>query len=116
MHDGAVTRRCIFFVGGYDPKSAEAFFGRLAREFRRSEALWGADSRMTLAEGPGADIGTATIAASGDGWSVDATFGFLVMDGIVLRDFSRPLGVRLLKYLAAVADLVASGAALRLFA
>jgi hypothetical protein len=116
MHDGAVTRRCIFFVGGYDPKSAEAFFGRLAREFRRSEALWGADSRMTLAEGPGADIGTATIAASGDGWSVDATFGFLVMDGIVLRDFSRPLGVRLLKYLAAFAAFVASGAALRMFA
>ena len=57
----------------------------------------------------GGEIGMVEIEAAGDGWRVVTHFGFLVLDTIVLKDFSRPLHVRLFKYLAAFNDYALSG-------
>ena len=43
----SVKRRAVFFVGGYDPKTPEAFFGRMRKEIARFEALWGLKSTMS---------------------------------------------------------------------
>jgi hypothetical protein len=105
-----VSRRSVFLVGGYEPKTADAFFERLAREMKRFETTWGVSASMSpvsvCADG---DLGTVEIGAAGDGWRVATHFGFLALDKIVLKDFSRPLYVRLFKYLAAFNDYAASG-------
>ena len=105
-----VSRRSVFLVGGYEPKTADAFFERLAREMKRFETTWGVSASMSpVSVAADGDLGTVEIGAAGEGWRVATHFGFLVLDRIVLKDFSRPLYVRLFKYLAAFNDYAASG-------
>ncbi|OHX89434.1 lipase [Brucella abortus] len=113
-----VRRRAIFFIGGYDPKTPEAFFNRLLREIARFGALWDVKTQVSpVSENASSEIGSVTIETrSAEGWSTQTDFNFLVLDKIVLADFARPLPVRLWKYLVAFADFVLSGTAFRFFA
>src|SRR5262245_35042938 len=105
-----VQRRSVFLVGGYDPKTPKAFFDRLGKELNRSAAVWGFSSKLSpVSVSSDGEIGTVLIETSGPDWRVETSFGFLVLDRIVLEDFSRPLPVRLLKYLGAFVDYVVSG-------
>lgn len=115
----SVRRRAVFFIGGYDPKSSEAFFKRLRREIARFDALWNVRSVVSpVCDTADGQIGSVTIetGSAGEGWETQTDFSFLVLDRIVLADFARPLPVRLGKYLLAFGDFVVSGAALRFFA
>lgn len=114
-----VVRRAVFFVGGYDPKSPSQFFSRMRKEAGRFEALWGQKVTMSdidsAADGRVGTVTLQTVGPHGEG-PVVTSFSFLVLDGLVLADFARPLPIRLAKYLAAFADFVVSGTALRIFA
>ena len=105
-----ISRRSVFFIGGYDPQAADVFFDRMAKELQRFEATWGLSATLSpLAISATGEIGTATIEVRADDWAVTTHFGHLVLDGIVLKDFARPLPVRLLRSLVALADYLASG-------
>ncbi|MBN9047202.1 MAG: lipase [Rhizobiales bacterium] len=115
----SVRSRAVFFIGGYDPKTSEAFFKRLRREIARFDALWNVRSEISpVSEASDGEIGSVTIdtVSAEEGWTVRTDFNFLVLDKIVLADFARPLPVRLAKYLVAFGDFVISGAAFRFFA
>jgi len=117
--DHPVRRRAIFFVGGYDPKTPEAFFSRLQRELARFETLWGLKSTVSpVIVSDDGEIGVVTLetASAEPAWSVTTHFNFFVLDKIVLADFARPLPIRLGKYLVAFSDFVFSGTAFRIFA
>ena len=117
--DDPVRRRAIFFVGGYDPKTPEAFFSRLQRELARFESLWGLNSAVSpVIVSADGEIGVVTLetASPEPAWSVTTHFNFFVLDKIVLADFARPLPIRLGKYLVAFSDFVFSGTAFRIFA
>lgn len=109
-----ITRRAIFFVGGYDPKSPQAFFSRMDKELARFEELWGVTARRSEIGGD-AEIGRATIETDTRIGKVETEFNFFVLDSLVLADFARPLLVRLCKYLIAFADFVVTGTAFRIF-
>src|SRR4051812_12970241 len=105
-----VHRRSVFLVGGYDPKTPAAFFERLAKELNRSATAWGFSSTLSpVSVSANGEIGSITIDTIGPGWQAETSFNFLVLDSIVHKDFSKPLPVRLLKYLVAFADYVISG-------
>lgn len=115
----SVQRRAVFFIGGYDPKTPEAFFKRLRKEISRFDTLWGTQSVvLPVAENPDSEIGRAMIetGCEGEGWKTTTEFNFLALDSIVMADFSRPLAVRLWKYLVAFGDFVVSGPAFQFFA
>ncbi len=115
--NGTIRRRCIFFVGGYDPKTPQAFFDRLAREMRRSEATWGVEASITQISAGSPDVGTATVATSKDDeWQVVTDFNFLGLDPITRTDMARPLALRVYRYLRAFFDYWLSGAAFSIFA
>jgi len=109
-----ITKRAVFFVGGYDPKSPQAFFARMDKELVRFEQLWGATARHSEISGE-AETGRTTIITEMDGKTVETEFNFFVLDSLVLADFARPLPVRLGKYLIAFADFVVTGTAFRIF-
>ena len=114
----SVNRRAVFFVGGYDPKTPDAFFDRMRKEIGRFEALWGVKSAISpVTVSQDDEIGQVTIetASVSPAWSVTTDFHFLVLDKIVLADFARPLPVRLGKYLIAFANFLVSGTAFRIF-
>lgn len=115
----SVKRRAVFFIGGYDPKTPEAFFKRLRKEIARFDHLWDNRSVVSPVEPPKeSSVGKVTIQTSDtqENWSTETDFHFLTLDRIVLADFARPLPVRLGKYVRAFGDFVVSGTAFHFFA
>ncbi|MEP9388588.1 lipase [Mesorhizobium sp. KR9-304] len=112
-----IARRCIFFIGGYEPKTPKSFFERLAREMRRFEATWGVETSTTDIALPLADVGSVTVVTSAaDSWQVTTDFQFFGLDSIVDADAARWLPVRVFRYLAAFLDYWLSGTAFSIFA
>ncbi|WP_455273629.1 lipase [Rhizobium herbae] len=113
-----VKKRAVFFIGGYEPKTPKAFFGRLFKQISRFDALWGYRSDVSSIEvTQDNEVGIATIStrAPEENWTTSTDFSFLCLDKIVLRDFARPMPMRLLHYIRAFADFVISGAAFHFF-
>lgn len=105
----------MFFVGGYDPKTPQAFFGRIDKEIARSEKLWGFQSARTEVTGSD-EVGRVLFETWIEGQNVSTEFNFFVLDSLVLSDFARPLPIRLGKYLVSFADFVLTGTAFSIFA
>ncbi|MEL6782819.1 MAG: lipase [Pseudomonadota bacterium] len=108
-----VSRRAIFFIGGYDPKSPDAFFHRLEREGKRFETLWDVDLSHGETSQVEPDITRQTVAARsrGEDWQVETDFHFLGLDDIVLKDFDASVLQRLARYGRTLAGYFASGTA-----
>ena len=116
MSAARVRRRAVFHIGGYDPKSADAFFDRLEKEARRFEANWGVEvERVGARPASGASGGEAPAArdiarrdyitrSPGEGWTTRTTVHQLTLDDIVLDGFAWPAHRRILRYLRAFAD------------
>ncbi len=97
-------------IGGYEPKSADAFFKRTGREYARFGETWGLQTNIGLTTvSDDGHIATAEIETAGAGWQVSTTFNFLIWNELVLEDFSRPVLVRLLRYFITFWDYVLSG-------
>lgn len=113
-----VLKRAVFFIGGYEPKTPSAFFGQLLKQISRFDALWHYRSDISRVDVTKDDeIGVATISshAVAENWSTSTDFNFLSLDKIVLRDFDRPMPMRLFYYIRAFADFLISGAAFQFF-
>ncbi|MDD9910360.1 MAG: alpha/beta fold hydrolase [Ahrensia sp.] len=107
----SVQRRAVFFIGGYDPKSADAFFARHDRETGRFEALWDVEVDQTAITKVTDDITRASYETRGDGWTCHTDLLFLTLDDVVLADFDKPFLTRLARYLRSFADYMISGTA-----
>jgi len=113
-----VRKRAVFFIGGYEPKTPKAFFSWLFTQVSRFDKLWDYRSDVSSVELiQDNEVGVVTIStrAVQEDWSTITDFHFLCMDKIVLRDFARPMPMRLFYYLRAFADFLISGAAFRFF-
>lgn len=113
-----VQRRAVFFIGGYEPKTPQAFFSRLSKQISRFDLLWSYQSCVSPIEvTKDNETGSVSITtrANAENWSTQTDFEFLSLDKIVLSDFSRPLPTRLFYYIVAFLDFVVSGAAFRFF-
>ena len=108
-----VKKRAIFYIGGYDPKSPDAFYDRLHREATRFEALWDTSVSPGARAKHGADVTIEKLKTKGDGWQVETDFHFLTLDDIVLKDFAQPLWKRVGRSLITTADYVFSGTAIK---
>jgi hypothetical protein len=114
---GMIRRRCVFFIGGYEAKTAKAFFERLQREMRHFEATWGVETSTTNVALPSVDVGSARVVASKAGsWQVTTEFRFFGLDSIVSANAARLMPVRVFRYLVAFFDYWLSGTAFSIFA
>ncbi|NKB50687.1 MAG: lipase [Rhizobiaceae bacterium] len=116
-NSNSVKRRAVFFVGGFDPKSPDEFYSRMDRENQRFEQLWGANVARQKLESHDDDIVRCRFETAGEdyghAWSTRTDFNFMTLDDIVLKDFARPLRVRLWRYAKAFADYMLSGTAFK---
>ena len=100
-----VTRRSVFFIGGYEPNTADNFFRRMSRELKRFEATWDVTAALSPPQRVVAGhFTTARVTNDLTGSRVETEFTFLPLDDIVLADFARPIWTRLGLYLAAFVD------------
>ncbi|MBU0500526.1 MAG: lipase [Gammaproteobacteria bacterium] len=112
-----VARRCVFYAGGYTPKSASETYAMVARELaKRFAPTWGVvveQSEVVQAEN--GMLGIKRIVTRGEHWQVETAFCFCNWEDIVHSDFARPLWKRLLLYLLTLADYIFSGTLFRIF-
>ena len=116
MSDPAVKKRCVFFLGGYEPIPPERQRERYIRELARSGRVWEAKTEVgPLEMAPERMVGTWRIAASGPNWSTDAAYRSLLWHDIVLEDFARPAWQRVIRAVVAFGDFILTGTAFRYF-
>ncbi|MGO4840285.1 lipase, partial [Rhizobiaceae sp. 2RAB30] len=83
----------------------------------RFDKGWGVSTSISSTElVSGGEAARATIRTEAGDWRTETDFNFFLLDKIVLGDFSRPLPLRLWKYLVMFGDYVATGTLFRLFA
>ncbi len=110
-----VARRSVFLIGGYEPKSSDAFFLRTRRELSRFCQTWDVSAEMSE-QSLSADgmLATAHVSSNMHGHQVGTDIHFFVWNDIVLADFARPTIVRLARYLITFIDYVATGTFFRI--
>ncbi len=97
-------------IGGYEPKSSDAFFKRTQRELARFSENWNISAEMEssiLSED--GKVATARIQTQTATGKVDTHFNFFVWNDIVLGDFAKPTIVRVAKYAVTFIDYVVTG-------
>lgn len=105
-----VSQRSVFLIGGYEPKSSDAFFKRTRRELARFCETWNVSAQMseqTLSED--GLMATAHVETDMRGQAVATQLNFFVWNDIVLSDFARPTIVRLARYGLTFGDYILSG-------
>lgn len=116
MIDPTVKKRCVFFLGGYEPIPPERQRERYIRELSRSERVWSVKTQVGQLElARERMVGTWRIAAHGPNWTTDAEYNSLLWHDIVLADFARPGWRRVPRAVAAFADFILTGTAFRYF-
>ena len=99
-------------IGGYEPKSADAFFTRTNREYARFGETWQLETKINPPNiSDDGHIATVNLKTNDKDWQVNTEFNFLVWNKLVLKDFAKPLPVRLLRYLITFFDYILSGTA-----
>lgn len=112
-----VKRRCVFFLGGYEPIPPERQHERFVRELARFQKTWQVTSTvsdLTLAEG-GA-VGAWKVETKGPNWAVETEYRSLLWGDLVATDFERSDWERVPCAIRAFADFILSGTAFRYFA
>ncbi|MGI9365950.1 MAG: lipase [Rhizobiaceae bacterium] len=114
-----IKKRAVFFVGGFDPKSAQAFYERADRENERFARLWDVVVTRDDAVSIGPDITRATFHCrsrdESQDWETQTDFHFVSLDDIVLSDFNEPERTRFQRYLRTFSNFVMTGTAFKFF-
>jgi pimeloyl-ACP methyl ester carboxylesterase len=110
-----VRNRSVFLIGGYEPKSSDAFFKRTRREIGRFCETWQVDADLgdELVSDDGL-LATGHVSAAMPEGQVDTDINFFVWNDIVLSDFSKPTIVRVAKYLLTFCDYLVTGTFFRI--
>lgn len=112
--DGIVRKRCVFFLGGYEPIPPQRQRERYVRELARSEKTWSAKAEVgPLEVSPDALVGLWRIETRGPNWKTDAGYHSLLWDDMVIADFARPAWKRLGLAVRAFGDFLLTGTAFR---
>lgn len=102
--------RAVFFIGGYDPKSPDAFYDRLDKEAGRYEVLRDVEVDGDVTKTRNAVTKRSYRTVHGNA-SVETDFHFVSLDDIVLKDFDQTFLIRLWRYLVTFSDYMTSGTA-----
>ncbi|MGE3145974.1 MAG: hypothetical protein AB7K35_10340 [Pseudorhodoplanes sp.] len=114
--DVEVKKRCIFFIGGYEPIPPDRAHERFKRELQRFEKTWNVSCTVSDAEvTPDGAIAAWRVHTAGPDWSTDSEYRALIWSDFVLQDFARSDWVRVPRGISAFADFIVSGTAWRYF-
>ena len=114
-HPAIVRKRYFFQVYGFDPDDVGIHYRRFVRKLARFAATWNVTAAVSPLRETAGECGNWTVAAQGPDWRVEACYVQLDWSDIVRADLARSSFRRLWHGIAAFADLVVTGTAVRYF-
>ncbi len=112
-----VRKRCVFFLGGYEPIPPERQRERFVRELARFQQTWQVSSTVSeLNLSEGGAVASWRVETKGPNWAVETEYRSLLWGDLVASDFERSDWERIPCAIRAFADFIWSGTAFRYFA
>jgi hypothetical protein len=112
---GAIKRRHVIYVSGYDPRGAQSFFDLLQRTCERFCKLWPVTATLQAIDMDADDIARWQLDLRGADWQVATRYDFLRMENFIRADMAQPMPRPLWRGLSWYAGDVVSGAQFRIF-
>jgi hypothetical protein len=111
---GAIRRRHVLYVEGYDPRGASGFFDLFRRSCERFQRLWAPALELQPCEIDSEDFAHWRVDMRGLSWRVDTRYDFLRLENFIQSDMAKPPLLQALRGLGWFVDDLLSGAALRI--
>jgi hypothetical protein len=112
---GAVRRRHVIYVAGYEPRGARGYCKLFERECDRFQRVWPASLTIEPADFDSEDFARWLVDVRAPHWQVSTTYDFLRLERFIRSDLAEPLVRHLPRALGwTIGDLV-SGAQWRIF-
>lgn len=112
---GAVRRRHVIYVSGYDPRGAKGYFELFRRTCERFQQLWLLSLSLQPLQIDSDDFAHWAMTLHGPDWQVATHYDFLRMENFIRADMGQPAARQALRALGWYADDVVSGAQFRIF-
>jgi hypothetical protein len=112
---GAVQRRHVIYVAGYEPRGARGYCKLFERECDRFQRVWPASLTIEPADFDSEDFARWLVDVRAPHWQVSTTYDFLRLERFIRSDLAEPMLRQIPRALGwTIGDLV-SGAQLRIF-
>jgi pimeloyl-ACP methyl ester carboxylesterase len=111
---GAIRRRHVLYVEGYDPRGASGFFDLFRRSCERFSRLWAPALKLQPCEIDSEDLAHWHIDMRGPSWQVDTRYDFLRLEKFIQSDMAKPPLLQALYGLGWFADDLLSTTGLRI--
>src|SRR5262245_6766974 len=112
---GAVRRRRVLYVEGYDPRGAQVYHRLLERSCQRFGKAWPVDLALKPIELDSDELAHWSTEMRSANWQVATRYDFLRLEHHIRADMGRSLTQQILRALAWVLDDLVSGTLWRIF-
>ena len=89
--NGAIRRRHVIYVEGYDPQGAEGYYNLFTRSFRRFLKNWPLRTSIGPLQIDSDDFAHWDVEASGPNWQVVTRYDFLRQEQMIRANMAEPL-------------------------
>src|SRR5262252_4972588 len=112
---GAVRRRHVIYVGGYEPRGAKGYYKLFQRECDRFKRVWPVSLTIQPSEFDSEDFARWLVDVRTSDWQVSTTYDFLRLEKFIQSDMAEPMMRHILRSLGWIVGDLVSGAQFRIF-
>ncbi len=112
---GAIRRRRVVYVEGYDPAGAKGYFELFRRECDQFQQLWPISLKLHPLEINSEDFAHCSLDLRGPDWGSATRYDFLRLESFIRADMAQPAVTQAFRGLLWFVGDVLSGAEFRIF-
>jgi len=112
---GAVRRRHVIYVAGYEPRGAKGYCKLFERECDRFQRVWPVSLAIKPTDLDSKDVARWLLDVRASHWQVSTTYDFLRMEEFIRADLAQPMVRHIPRSLGWFIGDIVSGAQLRIF-
>jgi hypothetical protein len=115
MGVGAIRRRHVIYVAGYEPRGARGYCKLFERECDRFQRVWPVSLTIEPTDFDSEDFARWLVDVRASDWQVSTTYDFLRMDSFIRSDLAEPLRRHIPRSLGWIIGDLVSGTLFRIF-
>lgn len=112
---GAVRRRHVIYIAGYEPRGARGYYKLFERECDRFRRVWPVSLTLKPCDFDSGDFSRWLVNVRTSDWQVSTTYDFLRLEKFIQSDLAEPVVRHVMRALGWIVDDLVSGAQLRIF-